>query len=224
MASVFKSRSVVPGLNTAQAEVFNWEDVATRAKTYLDSVREQAQQMLRETQTECDRIRTLAQQEGMDRGKQQVERMAQQMASQVAAEQLSLTQQSVQHFCDELEQATEQWLKQWQHETIAMAVAIAEKLIERQVEADPTILLDWIQDSVRLVSGQRSIQIRLHPKDAERLSDTLSELIQSSGPNTEISLTEDVAVGQFGVVLQTEDTTIDRTLKTQLRRLSEELQ
>jgi flagellar biosynthesis/type III secretory pathway protein FliH len=35
---------------------------------------------------------------------------------------------------------------------------------------------------------------------------------------------EDVAVGKFGVILQTPDTTIDRSLQTQLKRLVEELQ
>jgi flagellar biosynthesis/type III secretory pathway protein FliH len=48
-------------------------------------------------------------------------------------------------------------------------------------------------------------------------------MIEACGPNGQIKVTEDVEVGRFGVILQTEDTTIDRTMKTQLRRLMEEL-
>ena len=223
MASVFKSRSVMPGTNTAQAEVFNWEDVTTRAKQYLDTVREQAQQLIRETQSECDKIRSLAQQEGLKNSQSQIEKMAHQLASQMSNDQIEQTTHSVNRFCLELENATEQWLRQWQHETIALAIAIAEKLLVRQVESDPTILLDWIQDSVRLVAGQKNITIRIHPEDAQRLSEPLSELINSTSPNAQIQVAEDVAVGQFGVILQTEETTIDRTIRTQLRRLMEEL-
>lgn len=223
MASVFKSRSVIPGTNTAQAEVFNWEDVTARAKQYLDTVREQAQQLLRETQSECDQIRALAQQEGLKNSQSHIEKMAHQLASQISNDQIQQTTHSVNRFCLELENATEQWLRQWQHETIALAIAIAEKLLVRQVESDPTILLDWIQDSVRLVAGQKNITIRIHPEDAQRLSEPLSEFINSTSPNAQIQVAEDVAVGQFGVILQTEETTIDRTIRTQLRRLMDEL-
>jgi flagellar assembly protein FliH len=224
MASVFKSRSVMPGANTAQAEVFNWEDVATRAKEYLETVRAQAQQLLRDSQSECERIKAQAQQEGLKSSQSHVEKMAHQMAEQLASERAKQTMETVEHFCAELESATEKWLRQWQHETIGLSIAIAEKLLVRQIESDPTILLDWIHDSVRLVAGQRSITLRMHPEDAERLSDSLTQLINSAGPNTQIQIAEDVGVGRFGVILQTDDTTIDRTIRTQLRRLMEELQ
>jgi flagellar biosynthesis/type III secretory pathway protein FliH len=224
MASVFKSRVVIPGANTAQAEVFNWEDVTDRAKEYLETMRQQAQQLLRESQVECERIRAAAQQEGLRDGQSQLQSLAQQKAREMAAEQLRQTNESVQRFCNELEVATEQWLRQWQHETIALSIAIAEKLLVRQMESDPMILLDWIQDSVRMIAGQRNITLRIHPDDAERLSVPLAQLIESTGPNVQIQVAEDVAVGRFGMVLQTDETTIDRTLKTQLRRLMEELQ
>ncbi len=224
MAVVFKSRAVVPGANTVQAEVFNWDDVTERAKEYLDTVRQQAQLLLKESQAECDRIRNLAQQEGLKSSQSQIQSMAQQKAQEIAAETLRQTSESVQRFCAELESATSQWLRQWQHETITLAIAVAEKILVRQMESDPSILLDWIQDSVRMVSGQRNITLRLHPDDAARLSEPLTQIMESSGPGIQLQVAEDVAVGRFGVILQTEDTTIDRTMKTQLRRLMEELQ
>ena len=42
-------------------------------------------------------------------------------------------------------------------------------------------------------------------------------------PSVEIQVAEDTTIGKFGVILQTPDTTIDRTLQTQLKRLAEEL-
>jgi len=224
MAVVFKSRAIQPGANTAQAEVFNWEDVTERAKEYLDTVRQQAQVLLKESQAECDRIRSQAQQEGVRSGQSQLQSIAQQKAQEIASETLRQTSESVQRFCTELEAATSQWLRQWQHETITLAIAVAEKILVRQMEADPSVLLDWIQDSVRMVAGQRNILLRLHPDDAARLSEPLTQMMESAGPSVQIQVTEDVVVGRFGVILQTEDTTIDRTMKTQLRRLMEELQ
>lgn len=224
MASVLKSKSFTLGTNTAQTEVFNWEDVASRAKLYIDTVREQAQQLLQDSRLECTRMQAHAKEEGTRQGESQVERLAMQMASQIAEKRVQEVAINVKSLCEDLETATQQWLRQWQHETITFAIGIAEKLLARQIESDPSILISWIEDSVRLIQGQRQILLRIHPEDAQRLSSALSELVDDMKPSVEIQVVEDIAVGKFGVILQTPDTTIDRSLQTQLKRLVEELQ
>jgi flagellar assembly protein FliH len=224
MASVFKSRALPTGVNTAQTEVFNWEDVASRAQQYIDTVREQAQKMLDDSRVECQRIKSEARDEGIRGGENHVERLAMQMAEQIAEKRVQEAARAVRSLCENIEQATQHWLRQWQHETIALSIAITEKLIARQIESDPTILLDWIEESVRMVQGQRQIQLRIHPEDAQRLSMALNELVEDMKPAIEIKVTEDMSVGRFGVVLETPDTTIDRSLSAQLKRLGEELQ
>jgi len=223
MANVLKSKSFSPGTNTAQTEVFNWEDVATRAKLYLDKVREQAQQIIKDSQSECTRLQAQARDEGTRQGESHVERLAQQMAGQIAELRVTEAAKSVKTLCEDLEAATQQWLRQWQHETITLAIGIAEKILARQIESDPSILISWIEDSVRMIQGQRQIMIRIHPEDAQRLSAALPDLVEAMTPSVELQVVEDVAVGKFGVILQTPDTTIDRSLQTQLKRLVEEL-
>ena len=224
MASVLKSKSFSLGTNTAQTEVFNWEDVASRAKQYIDTVREQAQQLLQDSKIECVRMQAQAKEDGTRLGENHIERLAMQMASQIAEKRVQEAAQSVKSLCEDLETATQQWLRQWQHETITLAIGISEKILARQIESDPSILISWIEDSVRLIQGQRQIVLRIHPEDAQRLSSALSELIDDMKPSVEIQVVEDVAVGKFGVILQTPDTTIDRSLQMQLKRLVEELQ
>ena len=224
MANVLKSKTFSLGTNTAQTEVFNWEDVASRAKQYIDTVREQAQQLLQESKIECARMQVQAKEEGTRLGENHVERLAMQMAGQIAEKRVQEAAQSVKSLCEDLETATQQWLRQWQHETITLAIGISEKILARQIESDPSILISWIEDSVRLIQGQRQIVLRIHPEDAQRLSSALSELVDDMKPSVEIQVVEDVAVGKFGVILQTPDTTIDRSLQMQLKRLVEELQ
>ena len=146
-----------------------------------------------------------------------------QMASQIAEKRVHDAANSVRILCEDLELATQGWLRQWQHETITLSIAIAEKLLARQIESDPTILIEWIEDSVRMVQSQRHVQLRIHPEDAQRLSNALTDLIDDMKPSMEIQVTEDVSVGRFGVILQTADSTIDRSMQTQLKRLTEEL-
>jgi flagellar biosynthesis/type III secretory pathway protein FliH len=223
MASVLKSKSLGPGLNTAQTEVFNWEDVATRAKHYIDTVREQAKQLIADTQIDCQRIQAQAREDGVQQGESHVERLAMQMAGQIAEKHVQEAAANVKTLCDDLEAASQQWLRQWQHETVTLAIGIAEKILARQIESDPAILISWIEDSIRLIQNQRQIVLRIHPEDAQRLSVALSQLVEEMQPSVEIQVVEDIAIGKFGVILQTPDTTIDRSLKMQLKRLVEEL-
>lgn len=223
MATVLKTRQLQSGMNTAQAEVFNWEDVASRAKDYLDSIRAEARNLLEACARECEQLRDRARMEGMSAGEAHVERLAHQIANQLAADKVQHAAQSIHQICEDLEEATRQWLRDWQHETVAIAVGIAEKLVVRQIETDPSILLKWIEDSVRLIHSQKKITIRLHAEDAMILSNAIPELIERISPEMEVQIIDDPNVGRCGAVIQAADTTIDRSIATQFKRLEQEL-
>jgi flagellar assembly protein FliH len=223
MATVLKTRHFHEGTNTVQAEVFNWEDVASRAKEYLESVRAEGRALKEQCAKECEVLRAKAREEGMSVGEAHVERLAQQIANQLATDRVQSAAQAIQQICNDLEEATHQWLRNWQHETISIAIGIAEKLLARQMQSDPSILLKWIEDSVRLIHGQKKITIRLHAEDALILSSAIPELLEKVSPDVEIQVIDDPSVGRCGVIIHTQDTTIDRTIATQLTRLEQEL-
>jgi len=55
------------------------------------------------------------------------------------------------------------------------------------------------------------------------LANTLSEMLENALPNTEIQVVDDASVERFGAIIQTADTTIDRSLSVQMKRLEQEL-
>jgi flagellar biosynthesis/type III secretory pathway protein FliH len=65
--------------------------------------------------------------------------------------------------------------------------------------------------------------IKLSSHDAMQLSDALSELIERLSPGVEFQVIEDASFSSGSVVLETPETTLDRSLKTQLERLQQEL-
>lgn len=223
MATVLKSKQFPEGINTAKVEVFNWEDVATRARTYITSVREQAQEMLRQANEEASKIRLSAQEQGRAAGQSDIVSTAETLASQISNQRINNATKSISKLADELEEATQQWLRQWQHETIPLAVSIAERLVRRQLEIDPTILLQWLQDSVRLVHGNQKIQLRMNPSDIEVLGTSLTQLLDELKSRTEIELIPDATIAKHGLTLRSAEMFIDQQLKTQLDRLREEL-
>jgi flagellar biosynthesis/type III secretory pathway protein FliH len=223
MATVFKPHSHTGSQSPATTESFQWGDVVGRAKDYLDTVRAQAQTMLEECHRECESLRQATRADAIAQAESHVERLAESRAQDIANDHVQLASNAIQSLCQELECANLEWLREWQHETMTIAVAIAEKLISRQLDSDPTILLNWIEDAVRLIHLQKRVTLRMHPEDAMLLSSALPELLEQVSPGIELQIVNDMTVGRYGVVIQTPETTINRSLTTQLKRLEQEL-
>jgi flagellar assembly protein FliH len=224
MASILKSNQAAPQTHSASPEVFNYEDVAARAREYLESVRRQATEMIEEARRECKTLRDQAVEEGHLLARQAAAQDTTVLATELAADQIATAMLGIEQLGKSLEEATRQWLRQWQHETIPLAIEIAEKLICRQIETEPDILMQWISQSVRLVQNARKIQIRMHPRDVVLLQPALNELVKQLSHSTTIEIVEDGTIERTGAIIATPDGHIDVQLKTQLRRLSEELQ
>ena len=223
MANVLKSRHFLEGVNTAQTEVYNWEDVAARAKMYLDTVREQAAKLLADARQEAETLRLQAASNGAAEGQQQIAGEAARLAQNMAQQQVRDAMKSIETLSVELQAGAEKWLRQWQHETVPLAIAIAEKLVARQIESDPEILLKWIQETIRLAQSTTNYRLRLHPQTIANLQPALDDIVAELSRTRSIALLEDPNVQLHGVVLDTQDGQIDMQLRSQLERLREEL-
>jgi flagellar biosynthesis/type III secretory pathway protein FliH len=223
MASIVKANQPQAASNTPPTAHFNFEDVTTRAREYLDAVRQQAAELLEETQRECERLRAQAVADGHKMAQQTAAQDSEEKANELAAHQVALAMKHVEQLGQSLEDATGRWLHQWQHETIPLAIEIAEKLVCRQIEIEPQILIDWITQTVRLVQSSRSIQIRLHPQVIKTLGPSLDQLVQQLSHNMAVEVIADESIQRPGAVIQTPDGKLDAQLRTQLARLSEEL-
>jgi flagellar biosynthesis/type III secretory pathway protein FliH len=236
MASILKPKSFFSSkpaaIKPAAAEPIT-ESVPTIAATpsiasssergSLDSVMAQARAILEQCQRDCQVLRETARKEAVEEGHALIDQLAQQRAETLVGEQLTDIVARVDLICLALENATQQWLKEWQHETVSLAIKIAEKLLVRQIESDPTILLQWIEEMVRLVQSQRRMTIKLSSADAMKLSEALPVLIERLSPGVDFKIVDDPSLESCSVVLETPDTTLDRSLATQLQRLYQEL-
>lgn len=218
MASILKPKSL---FGSKPAELA--QEKESSAQLSVDSVTAQARAILEQCQRDCQQLRESARREAVEEGRAVIDQLAEQRAESLVNEKLTDVVARVDSICTALESATQQWLREWQHETVSLAIKIAEKLLVRQIEADPTILLHWIEEMVRLVQGQRQLTIKLSSADALKLSDALPALIERLSPGVDFQIVDDPTMEACSVVLQTPETTLDRMLRTQLERLQQEL-
>ena len=189
----------------------------------LDSVTAQARAILQQCQIDCEQLREKARKEAIEEGRAVIDQLAHQQAEALVGQKMADVVARVDAICNAMESATQQWLRQWQHETVSLAIKIAEKLLVRQIESDPTILLTWIEEMVRLVQSQRHLTIKLNTADALKLSEALPSLIERVSPGIDFEVVDDPGLEPCSVLIQTPNTTLDRSLKMQLERLQQEL-
>lgn len=92
-----------------------------------------------------------------------------------------------------------------------LAVRIAGTLLAREYHADPTLLADLVREALDAVgSGNREMELRLHPDDFGVLAPHLAGL-------DGVRLTMDAALGRGELRLNSESVRIDGTLAARLQ-------
>ncbi len=195
----------------------------SKARQHLEQVRAQAHELIEVARKDAESIKNSAREEGKRAAQSDLESIAKKQAATIAEEKINATFQSLENLSDQLEQICEKWLRQWQHETIPLAIVIAERLVRRQIDLDPTILLQWLTDAVALARGEQSLQIYIHPADKALLGPRLDSFIAKLGQKQKISVIDDESLQSPGVVVRSDDLEIDSQLISQLDRLIEEM-
>lgn len=221
MASVIKFHR--QSENAPHGESFNFEDVAARARQYIAAARQQATETLESAQQDAERIRREAVEIGRRESAMEIEELCESRATEIATGRLEQSMADIRQLAALINDDTNDWLRQWQHATIPLAISIAEKLVARQIELDASVLMDWLEEGIRLSQGARKISVAMHPKTAQRLESALNAYAQELSNNVQLDFIQDETLDEHGMVLRTEDGKIDLQLSSQLERLSVEL-
>jgi flagellar assembly protein FliH len=102
-----------------------------------------------------------------------------------------------------------------EEEIVALAVTLACHLVRREIDHDPTILLDAVHDGLGMLpSSARDVTLYLHPSDAALLS---TQLASDREQRYKIAEDRDLARGDLRVMSAASQ--IDGRLETRLKQL-----
>ena len=213
MSTIIKSADRTRGGESAP---FNFDDMRSQADRYLAQMREQAGQMLLEAKREADAIRARAEVEGRRAGEAQIDqKVAQQL--QTALKTLTPALQTAIH---EVQQAR---LADWEQNVVRLSCAIAERLVRRELSASPQITFTWIREALELAAGQGRVRLSLNPQDHATLAPQLPATIANWARLAPTEIVADPQVTRGGCRVETELSSIDQRLETQLARIEQEL-
>ncbi|MEK6247562.1 MAG: flagellar assembly protein FliH, partial [Planctomycetales bacterium] len=142
----------------------------------------------------------------------------------VLDKQVALLKKIVSDTAEQLHCAHQQWLVEADNKVLQLAVAIAERIIRRQLDRDPEISLQWIRESLELLSSSTSLQVFLNPNDEQTLGKETKQLAAKIAPVADVKIVADQAVLPGECRVETRQGLVDHTIQSQLQRITEELE
>ncbi|MHC4400122.1 MAG: FliH/SctL family protein [Planctomycetota bacterium] len=202
-----------------QSVPFNFEDMAAKARDYLDRVRAEAARIVAQARQEAAEIRKLAEIEGQRAGQQQVEQIVEKRVAEQSATLLPMLRQVVK----EIERAKQSWLKHWEKTGAHLAAAIAKRVVRRELSQAPEICLTLLREALELAAGSSQIRVHLNPGDHDTFGGEIQNLVAEVSSLGSGELIADPEIGQGGCRIETRFGIIDQRIETQLARIEEEL-
>lgn len=203
----------------AQATPFNFEDMAERARAYLEGVRKQALQIVAEAQKEAAAIRQQAQAEGHKKGTERAERIIRGELEKHLTTILPALREAV----SQIKQARQAFLAEWEKNLLKLAGAIAVKLVRQAVIETPQVALPLIRETLELAAKAPQVRIRLHPEDEKALRPVVMQILRELSMAAVGEVVPDPAITRGGCRVETEFGSIDQQFETQVQRIVEEL-
>ncbi len=212
MSTVIRATDRHRGIN---AEAFNFNDIAARAKTYLGNVRTEAEEIVEQARREADAIRSRAERDGRQAAMDAVEEMIR--------KQLSTALPALRKVIEDIQHAKQAWLTHWEAGAVHVAAAIAERLIRRELPEHPEITMTLIREALELAAGSSQLRIHMNPDDYKALGGQVEMLIEELSGLAGAEVMADKEITPGGCLVETQFGVIDQQFEAQLKRIEEEL-
>lgn len=105
-----------------------------------------------------------------------------------------------------------------------ISIDIAKKIIKREIEQDPSIILDNISGILKQLSKEESkITLKVNPIQVPLLKSEIADMMSNAGLDSKVMIVPDENIMEGGCMVTTTNGVIDATIETQLSVISEAL-
>ena len=210
---------------------FSMKDIENQARAILLRARQQAEQLLTETQTEAETLRTAAhaqgmaegRKEGLAKGAEEGRKSGHQQALTEHRVQLTNLIKGLSGAMSQLDASRRELESQALREVVELAIAVARRVTKRQGLVDPAVLSANLAEAMKLVVLASDVHIAINPVQRMTLEDALPRL-QMDWPSLQhVQLIDDPALAPGGCRIITQQGQVDGDLDGQLDRVVNEL-
>jgi type III secretion system HrpE/YscL family protein len=115
----------------------------------------------------------------------------------------------------------DKYLSECESDVLQVAVRIAEKIIGESLKLDPALQVSIVREALKSVRQSKRATIRVHPDAAREVESKLEDLRREMPEGCVFVVKGDDTVNIGGCVIQTDTSTVNASLRDQLRYFEE---
>ena len=107
---------------------------------------------------------------------------------------------------------------------LEISVDIAKKIIKKEIQQDPTIILENITDLLKSLSKEETrVTLRVNPEQTMLVKQKIPDVVSAAGTEARVNVIGDETITYGGCMVTTTNGIIDATIETQISIISEAL-
>lgn len=225
MTTVIKAGEAGPILHRLAA--VDLADHLAEAEGVIASADRKAQQIVSQAQAKADDLNVVANQQGYDdgfaKGQEEGTQAGAEKAYQEAVARFAEQQQALiddlARAVEQIDQVKEELSIRAEQDLLDFAVQLASKLTFAIGLTCRESAQENFKKALRMVGSKTDLTLKVHPKDCESLKRFAPSVLESLGASPTVSIVEDSSLHPGGCMLQTQQTSVDASLETQLDEL-----
>jgi flagellar biosynthesis/type III secretory pathway protein FliH len=124
---------------------------------------------------------------------------------------------------DDWEGARSTMLRTAEVDMLTLAIALAERIVYRQIECDPSVVVDQLRQIVNDLTKPSRVDVLIHPDDRSLIEEALPSVVAVIDSAAQVTVRDDASIDRGGCMVRTGRGMIDARMRTQLRRVAEAL-
>ncbi len=191
------------------------EETNKEKENILAEARKEAQEIISEAKAEAEEIKKKAYNEGYKLGLED--------GFKEGKKELEVLATRLHEITSYIVRKREEIIQKSEREVVELALEIVKKILKEITENEKEIVLRQIKYALSKLAGETKFIIRVNPRDLEITTSHKEEFINLLEKNGDIKIFEDPFVEPGGCVIETDTTTIDLKIFSQLQEIEEKI-
>ncbi len=190
------------------------EAILKKAREEADVLVKRAKEMVEHSRQEAELLESKAYEQGFEQGKKDGE--------ELGRKQLEVAAQRLNSVIEAIRSQGVSFLNKYEGQLIKLTMEAVHRIVLRQIELDPSLVIDALKGAFEKVIEGSKINIHLNPKDVELVTEFLTR-DQELAASHPVDVIPDPSISQGGCLVETEFGLVDATVETRIEAVRQEI-
>lgn len=206
-----------------EAEVRDNEEHIKQSQKIIDGAVEESKNIIEKAKKQAEKIKKDSFSDGIKRGYEEGYKKGHEEGIESGLSETQDIRKQAQSVLEEAHRASREYIKNERDEIVNLSLSIAEKIIEYEVDTKDKAIENIVKKSIESVIYKKSIKIWVNPLDYAILDCKMNEILSATCDKAIVSLLKDETIKRGGCKIETEVSSVDATIDTQLTKIKEAL-